>query len=201
MPEQDGENLYTILTTLFTLILNHKPDAPVILDTAHRSLRRKSATGDTPRDIICRVHYYALKEDVLKHLRDTSAPMRFQGHEIQIYQDLSWHTLQARRALRPITDQLRMRNLRYRWGYPFALIVNTRGTTFTISTHQDITPFTKALNLTETNILDWYALDPALTAPSAQQRPRWRSPAKRQRLAHAGHIPQGAGGQNNTIEH
>ncbi|CAH2221398.1 Hypothetical predicted protein [Pelobates cultripes] len=194
LPEAEGENLYNILASLFNLILKRKPESPVILDRAHRSLRPKAAVGDAPRDIICRIHYYALKADILKHLRDTSGPLLYQGHEIQIYQDLSWHTLQARRALRPITDQLRSRNIRYRWGFPFALIVNTRGTTYTISTHQDIVPFTEALNLAETSILDWYAPDPALTAPPQQKRPRWRSPAKRQRQTQAGlsqHLEEG----------
>ncbi|CAH2282447.1 Hypothetical predicted protein [Pelobates cultripes] len=149
IPEAEGENLYNILASLFNLILQRRPESPVVLDRAHRSLRPKAAVGDAPRDIICRIHYYALKADILKHLRDTSGPLLYQGHEIQIYQDLSWHTLQARRALRPITDQLRSRNIRYRWGFPFALIVNTRGTTYTISTHQDIVP-----NLAETSILD-----------------------------------------------
>ncbi|CAH2300328.1 Hypothetical predicted protein [Pelobates cultripes] len=93
--------------------------------------------------------------------------------------DISWHTLQARRVLKPTTDQLCTRNLKYRWGFPFALIVSSRGSTYTITMHQDIIPFTRALNLAETSIMDWYVPDPALSTLSAQQGARWRSPVKR----------------------
>ncbi|CAH2285779.1 Hypothetical predicted protein, partial [Pelobates cultripes] len=64
-----------------------------------------------------------LREDILNTLKQNSQPLLFHEAPITIYPDLSWLTLQARRILRPITDQLRARNIRYRWGYPLALSI------------------------------------------------------------------------------
>ncbi|CAH2296078.1 Hypothetical predicted protein, partial [Pelobates cultripes] len=82
------------------------------------------------------------------------------------------------------------RNIRYRWGVPFALIVNIKGTTHSLSTYQDVAPFTKAFDLKESNIMDWYAPDPLASSAAQPYRPRWRTPSKKQKIGQTNPSPR-----------
>uniref|UniRef100_A0A8C5W7Z5 L1 transposable element RRM domain-containing protein n=1 Tax=Leptobrachium leishanense TaxID=445787 RepID=A0A8C5W7Z5_9ANUR len=107
LPESEGtENLDLIIQTLFNELLQRPPDTPIQLDRAHRALRGRGAPTATPRDVICRVHLFSLKEEVMKAARNSSEVV-FNDHTLEIYQDISRATLMARRELKPVTDQLR----------------------------------------------------------------------------------------------
>ncbi|CAH2305837.1 Hypothetical predicted protein [Pelobates cultripes] len=148
---------------------------------AHRSLRSKGISQDSPRDIICRLHYSETKNGVMRALRDTSQPLLYHGNPIQIYPDLSWYTLQARRALKPITELLRNRSIKYRWGFPFALIVNYKGNIIHIASILDVPPFLRALELPDTIIIDWNYPIPHQDNVQMSQRQKWVTPAKMRR--------------------
>ncbi|KAJ1122125.1 hypothetical protein NDU88_000629 [Pleurodeles waltl] len=51
-------------------------------------------------------------------VRDTTS-IEFEGHRVGLNQDLSLITLQRRRLLRPVTDLLREKGIK--WGHPFRL--------------------------------------------------------------------------------
>ncbi|CAH2225292.1 Hypothetical predicted protein [Pelobates cultripes] len=78
------------------------------------------APEEQPRDIICCLENYQLKEDILCMARRMGT-IRFESQNVSIYQDLSRYTLQARRALHPVTSALQQAGILYRWGYPFSL--------------------------------------------------------------------------------
>ncbi|CAH2274047.1 CDC42 small effector 2 [Pelobates cultripes] len=70
LPESQGtrEDLHQILQSLFNKILQRPEETHILLDRAHRALRPKPIPHDSPRDVICRVHYYSEKE-AIRHCR------------------------------------------------------------------------------------------------------------------------------------
>lgn len=68
------------------------------LDRAHRALGPPCSDG-LPRDIVVKLHYYAIKEEVLQRARSI-ANLKVQNHSIQIFVDLSPSTIQKRRSLK-----------------------------------------------------------------------------------------------------
>lgn len=81
------------------------------LDRAHRALQPPCSDG-LPRDIIVKSHFYAVKE-VMKLSRSAEMLM-IQGHQIQIFTDLSPYTVQKRRALKPLLQVLAGKEITYR---------------------------------------------------------------------------------------
>ncbi|KAG8451976.1 hypothetical protein GDO86_003963 [Hymenochirus boettgeri] len=154
LPEtvQDGALLESV-TSLFHTILESDPSQIIELDRIHRSLRPK-ASSKFPRDVICRVHYFAIKEQILTQYRTISS-LTHEGAEIQLFPDLSPSTLARRRQLRPLLQALRDKKLAYRWGFPFQLIVRHEGTTHTLSYPEDLSSFCNALQLPEMKLPDW----------------------------------------------
>uniref|UniRef100_A0A8C5QR76 Transposase n=1 Tax=Leptobrachium leishanense TaxID=445787 RepID=A0A8C5QR76_9ANUR len=184
LPEspEGGEHLMEILRIIFNKIMGKPPDAPVHFDRAHRALKPKGTQNTMPRDVICRLHYHRQKEEILQAARRRELKDSH-GNTLQLYPDLSWTTLQARRLLKPVTEALRERQIRYRWGYPFALLVSVEGVHYTIGCAADLPPLLKALAMEDIAILDWYggaSLDMA-PPPTQPQRPRWQTPSKRGR--------------------
>uniref|UniRef100_A0A8C5WHQ8 Uncharacterized protein n=1 Tax=Leptobrachium leishanense TaxID=445787 RepID=A0A8C5WHQ8_9ANUR len=102
-PHDTREILSDTLRAIFNALLRRSPEAPIHFDRAHRSLKPRGAPTAAPRDVICRFHYYRQKEDVLHAARNREV-LDMEGNILQVYPDLSWTTLQARRILKPITD-------------------------------------------------------------------------------------------------
>uniref|UniRef100_A0A8C5WIJ7 Uncharacterized protein n=1 Tax=Leptobrachium leishanense TaxID=445787 RepID=A0A8C5WIJ7_9ANUR len=184
LPEPQGplEDIPTLLSSLFNPLLQRPLDAPLLFDRAHRALRAKGALSSAPRDIICRLHYYVDKERILMASRKSNLQDRF-GNPLQVFPDLSWSTLQARKALRPLTQILQDRQIRYRWGYPFSLTTVIDGESFFVSSPEDISPLTSALGVAPLTVPDWFAI-PSVTQNTGQVRPqrsRWQTPVKRKK--------------------
>ncbi|CAH2324744.1 Hypothetical predicted protein [Pelobates cultripes] len=100
---------------------------------AHRAVRPKGLSQDAPRNIICRVHHYSEKENIMRHARDSVALM-YNTTKLQLLPNLPWMTLRGRRALRPLTQALQQEGIKYQWGYPFSLIASHQGTQATVTT-------------------------------------------------------------------
>uniref|UniRef100_A0A8C5M280 L1 transposable element RRM domain-containing protein n=1 Tax=Leptobrachium leishanense TaxID=445787 RepID=A0A8C5M280_9ANUR len=181
-PESDEspENLVELLRHLFNDLLHRPEDAKIKFDRAHRALKPRGATTDQPRDIICRLHDFVVKEEILRAARKT-ATIKVDGCSVALYQDVSWITLQARRLLRPITAALREREIRYRWGFPLALHAQKGNTTYSIITPADVPGFLMAFGLPETDVADWYGAASTLAPPAQPQRQRWNQVAKKRK--------------------
>ncbi|CAH2329668.1 Hypothetical predicted protein [Pelobates cultripes] len=68
-----------------------------------------------------------------------------------VFQDLAQSTLIAQRALRPVTKALSERNIRFRWNYPFALVVIHQKV---ITSPADVPAFQQALGLPTDTVED-----------------------------------------------
>ncbi|CAH2327843.1 Hypothetical predicted protein [Pelobates cultripes] len=140
------ENPIQVLTTLFNRILARPKDTAITFDRAHRAARPRNLPPDKPRDLICRIHNFPLKEEIFRKARQNK-DLTIDGQPVTIFQDLAPSTLQARRALRPITQALLERQIKFRWNFPFALTVNLQNKTHTITSPEDVPDFQRALKL------------------------------------------------------
>lgn len=65
-----------------------KLDEPPLLDRAHRALGPKPKTGAPPRPLLVRVHYFHIKEKMLRQA-GANTPLLFQGKKISIFPDFT----------------------------------------------------------------------------------------------------------------
>ncbi|CAH2320247.1 Hypothetical predicted protein [Pelobates cultripes] len=160
-------------------------DTAITFDRAHRAARPRNLPPDRPRDLICRIHNFPLKEEIFCKTRQNKE-LTIDGQLVTVFQDLAPSTLQARQALRPITQALLERQIKFRWNFPFALTVNLQNKTHTISSPEDVPEFKRALKLPPSEVEDWTGLA-ANPTRQPSQKPKWqRSPRKRHRQNHPG---------------
>ncbi|KAG8580053.1 hypothetical protein GDO81_007107 [Engystomops pustulosus] len=178
--------LFSTITEILNGILGRPPNTPIEIDRAHRALRPLDLNAQIPRDVVCRIHFYSLKEQILLKLRNQKQ-VTFQGTSIKILPDLSRYTLAQRAAVRPLLDMLKEHNLPYRWGFPFALHVCSGGKDVTLRSPNDLKPFLQMLRLPAVSLGQWLTYLPPSVSPlftsSANLTPlgpRRRGPRKRQ---------------------
>lgn len=71
----------------------------------------------------------------------------FNGESIMLLQDLSQITLKNRRALCPLLDKLREKEIKYTWRFLFALIVSANGHQHVLRALADLPKFCEGLGL------------------------------------------------------
>ncbi|CAH2315376.1 Hypothetical predicted protein [Pelobates cultripes] len=165
-----AEHIPDILKRLFTQVLGGQQIPRLGLVRAHRALRPMPAPEEQPRDIICCLENYQLKEDILRTVRRMGT-IRFESQTISIYQDLSRYTLKARRALRPVTSALQQAGIPYRWGYPFSLSARHGPDQLVVRRPSDLPGFLRAMGIPLLQIPDWLARS-FLQPPPGPQQPR-----------------------------
>lgn len=109
----------------------------VEFDRIHRTLGPCSKDLDRPRDLICRLHKYTLKETVLQKAWEYG-DLEFDGASIKILLDLSRATLQHRAMLRPVLELARQLNITYRWGFPLSATFHRDHCSFNLRTPNDL---------------------------------------------------------------
>ncbi|KAM5171847.1 olfactory receptor 1E16-like [Mantella aurantiaca] len=155
IPEATGaENLEATILAIFNIVLGTPPANPITLDRAHRAIGPRSSDPARPRDVICRVHLFKQKEEIVKKAW-SHGPVNFDGNQIQILPDLSRATLYRRALLRPLLDKIRQLGLQYRWGYPFHLIVRRGNSSFFLRTQADLSDLFAFLEIQPFTIPDW----------------------------------------------
>ncbi|CAH2305965.1 Hypothetical predicted protein [Pelobates cultripes] len=163
VPETVGiDMLAPTLRELFCSLLPEASPAELLLDRAHRALKAPLPNATQPRDIIIRMHYFHIKEALMRATRDN--PLQIEGHQVCFYQDLAPSTLRKRRELRPLTLELARRHIRYTWGHPFKLQVRQNNRVHTLYHISEATAFAERLGLP--------AID--LTAEQPDRRPAGR---------------------------
>lgn len=121
----------------------------LIIDRAHRLPKPKGLPDTVPRDVIARIHFYHIKEDLMSTARKLSQlPEPFS--RVKLFADLSQSTLQARRHLAPVTTALRQHNVMYRWGFPTKIILTRNGVTSIIRTLEEGSVVLKDLGIMNT---------------------------------------------------
>lgn len=155
IPENIEPNLLTQMTCdIFNDLLGRPPGTTIELERLHRALRPKGRDSDPPRDVVCCLVSFRIKEEILRKARERR-DILLHGSEIKIFQDLSPITLQKRRDLRPLLDLLRSRSITYRWKFPFCLSATSQGHTALLRSPADIHSFCATLNLPLIELPDW----------------------------------------------
>lgn len=157
MPEMvTSEHLSPAVTSLFNDLLNRPPLTQINMERMHRALHPKGRDTDPPRDIICCIVDFKLKEEILRQARSRQQLLH-NGHTIQIFQDLSSITLQHRRDLKLLLDILRTRGIQYRWKFPFCLSATHLGRTALLRVPEDLHSFCDTLDIPPVEVPNWYA--------------------------------------------
>lgn len=94
-----------------------------LLYTAYKSQRR--APNALPRDILIRCTDLRTKQKFLS-LSRSKGHLSYLSYKIQVLQDLSSETLEARRKLKPLTSVLSKEKIKYHW-QAFVKVQFTKG--------------------------------------------------------------------------
>ncbi|KAM9305492.1 uncharacterized protein PAF06_014052 [Gastrophryne carolinensis] len=130
-------DLEAIVTSVFYRLLGNTLTAIIKLDRIHRAAGRPPGAPDAPRDILCRVHHYRVKEEILRKAWEAGQIVH-DSSPLTVLPDLARSTLWMRRQLKPLLQKIKESGAAYRWGYPFHLIVRKNGGSFTLRTPGDL---------------------------------------------------------------
>lgn len=126
----DHDQLPSTVTNMFNNLLDRPAQTEIAMKRIHRALRPKGRDADPPRDVICCIVDYKIKEEIQRKARNRTQLVMDRAN-IQIFQDLSGITLQHRRDLKPLLDTLRAHGIQYKWKFPFCLSATSQGRTGT----------------------------------------------------------------------
>ena len=157
LPESvEGDLVSQSVVGLFNYILDRPPQTDIDLVRIHRALRPKGKDTDPPRDVVCCLADFRIKEEILRKARGKQ--LTCPGAPIQLFQDLSGITLKHRRDLRPLLDVLRDRNIGYKWKFPFCLSASHQGRTAMLKVPEDLPRFCDTLGIPLIAVPEWYAM-------------------------------------------
>lgn len=189
------QDLIPSLTKLFNTILGREPETTIAFDRAHRALRPQSSDPTRPRDVICRIHLYSLKDDIMRKAR-MLPDLTIQASKIALFPDLSRRTLRLRAATKPLLAVLQARKIPYRWGFPFALHAHLQDRSAILRTPVDLPSFLKTFDLPDISLPDWDAaffnvFSPAddTGGPAPRKHPLAMTPRQQRTRRRLGHTP------------
>lgn len=140
------EDLIRTLRGIFNILLQNPPTTEIIFDWAHRTAGLRKIDPTRPRNVICRIHYFYIKEKIMLAARQNKT-IDFEGTKIILFQDLSRHKLVLRKPLKPLLEHLQKRDIQYRWSFPFQLQVQHNGLMATFRDIEDLPEFLKTFQL------------------------------------------------------
>lgn len=138
--EVNAKDLITTLQKIFQEITQDLDVKDLIIDRAHRVAGSRRVDPSKPRDIICKMHYAHIKDRIMLATRQNQN-IQHEGDSLLFFQDLSKYTLDRRRALKPLVEQLRKNNLQYRWRFPFQLQAQREEVTAIFNDLEDLPQF------------------------------------------------------------
>ncbi|OCT96131.1 hypothetical protein XELAEV_18013814mg, partial [Xenopus laevis] len=173
LPElPEGESLLEVVTQLYRHVLD-KPSSYIIdIERVHRALRPRGLAQDKPRDVICCLTRYPIKQEILLKAKKFH-PLTFKDSDIMILQDLSWHTLQQRRLIQPLLASIKDKGLQFRWTYPFGIQVSKDGRSATLTIPEELPHFCKFCNIEEPDLSEWKKATLTPTVLDLPSRPEW----------------------------
>lgn len=190
LPEATGaENLQDTVTAIFQRVLA-SPQSTIELDRVHRALGPRSSDPNRPRDVVCRIHKYALKEQIIRKAWEYGE-IDFDGAAIKILPDLSQATLQRRVRLRVLLDLAKDQGYTYRWGYPLSVTFRKDSAFFTLRTPSDLPDLFTFLRAEPIQVPNWLQLLPSATGHPGPTGPRSSFPARSQRQRRRPWAPSG----------
>ncbi|XP_056398475.1 uncharacterized protein LOC130357419 [Hyla sarda] len=118
----------------------------LLMDRVHRLPKPKTLPATTPRDVILRLHFYHIKEQLMLVARSSpSLPEEYSG--LQLFTDLSAATLARRREFSAGTKALREKGIPYKWGFPVKLIITNKGSKHVVSSPETLLQLCAEWNL------------------------------------------------------
>lgn len=85
VPESiDPSSLQQTICTIFNDFIDRPADSPIHMERAHRALRSQPRDNEPPRDVICCVVNFPLKEEILRKARDRDQILH-NGAEIKLF--------------------------------------------------------------------------------------------------------------------
>lgn len=161
LPESvQDKDIHSVLTQLFNELLQQDGATDLHIERAHRVYRPKNIQAEQPRDVLCYLQSFKTKEEILRKARMVKR-IEWEGCDLSFFQDISRLTLYARSLLQPITRELRGKNIKYRWLFPFGLLFSYQNKSYTIRSPEDIPPVLHKLDLGDITIKDWTLTDEA----------------------------------------
>ena len=158
---------------LLQQILPDASESELQIDRIHRLPKPGFLPDNVPRDVLLRIHFYQIKEQLMTSFRKAQQlPEQFAG--LQLFTDLSQFTMQKRRSLVTITKALRNHNVPYRWGFPVKLTVTHDGKDTTIVSLEEGLTLLRSLDILP-------AQAPTGPMPSAKidQRYQWQTVSRK----------------------
>lgn len=168
LPEATQQaDLKMTVTALFNECLERPTDTPIAIDRVHRTLGPRNTAEDRPRDVLCCLHNYTIKEDILQRAW-RRGQIDFDGAQISLLPDVSRRTLQMRRCMKPLLEKFSEQGITYKWGHPFHLIARKGGRTYTLQHPREVPTFLNTLGLPLMSLPNWLAfvLPPTTNAPA-----------------------------------
>lgn len=142
------------ISAIFQQLLGPETPTSMEFDRVHHAQGLRPQDPNRPRDVICRLHRYTQKEQILRAAWANDR-IDFDGAELSIYLDVSRATLKRRAILKPLLERLRWAALPYRWGFPLQLSVRKGGATFTLRCHADLPDLFLFLDMEPIQLPDW----------------------------------------------
>lgn len=131
-----ASELHSFTVDLFKKLLPTAQTLDLLIDRIHRLPKSKNAPEGAPRDVLMRIHYFHIKEALLRAARPSAESAAALG-DLQLYGDLSQATLAKRRSFHQVTSSLRKANISYRWGFPTRLLIFHDGSTVSFTSPED----------------------------------------------------------------
>ncbi|OCT78055.1 hypothetical protein XELAEV_18029152mg [Xenopus laevis] len=160
-----SEELRDLAVKLFSEVLDDSGTPQIPIERIHRvGIQR----GNFPRDVLCCLAQFEIKEQILQKARNIDG-IHYENNILHLYQDLV-STITQRRLLRPLTLALREGNISYKWGFPFALLALKNDKTFALRYPMEISNFCQQLDILIPEISEWrnYIMGPPEEAPAVQ---------------------------------
>lgn len=152
--EEEREDLKKKMEEIFNLILGEATESQIKIERVHRIRKPPNLPAGLPRDIILRFQYYEDRVKIWRRLREITLS-ELKGKKIQIFADLAPETLNRRRLLKPLLEQMKRTNVKYIWGFPACLIGYNEGRSATLRFPEDLEEFCKKLNLQTIELPGW----------------------------------------------
>lgn len=140
------DDLQSFTTALFQELSPSVSIDRLEFDRIHRALTR-SQTDGPPRDIIVKLHFFRIKEQLLSAARNKDA-LQFQSHAYQSFSDLAPLTIVKHRAMKPQLQILLQHQLKYTWRFTFAMQFSYHGQQHSCTSPESLQRLLEPLDLT-----------------------------------------------------
>lgn len=124
-----NSNLPSFISSWLESIVNLEGDRRLVMNAAFRLGAASLAKPNYPRDILVVFQSAKDKEAVMAVARHQRA-LKYKNHNVLALLDLPPDVLSKRKMMKPITDQLKSKNVRFRWSATSDVIVVKDGAQF-----------------------------------------------------------------------